>query len=115
VGIRTRRDALLRLTDDLNPSQAIFITVFGVLIVLVNLGPVRLFGESEFFFGAIKSIAIIGLIIAGLIVDVGGNPAGKYIGGSNWAVPMREYLVSGATGRFLGFWSVLTNAAFALG
>ncbi|ORY88987.1 amino acid permease/ SLC12A domain-containing protein [Leucosporidium creatinivorum] len=96
-------------------SPAIFITVFGLLIVLVNLGPVRLFGESEFFFGAIKSIAIIGLIIAGLVVDVGGNPAKDYIGGRNWAIPMREYLVSGGTGRFLGFWSTLTNAAFALG
>lgn len=63
----------------------------------------------EVFFGVIKALTIIGLILAGLIVDLGGSPSGRYIGGSNWGTPIREYLVEGNTGRFLAFWSVLTQ------
>lgn len=57
--------------------MAIFISIFGVLIVVFNFLPVRLYGELEFVFGVIKSLLVIGLILAGLIVDVGGSPSGE--------------------------------------
>jgi amino acid transporter len=99
---------------DLN--LAIFISVFLVLILLFNLLPVRLYGELEFTFGIIKSLLIVGLIFAGLLVDWGASPSGEYIGGKNWhPSPINEYLVSGSTGRFLAVWNVLINAAFAMG
>lgn len=111
---------------DLN--LAIFISVFLVLILAFNLLPVRLYGELEFFFGILKSLLIVGLIIAGLLVDWGASPSGEYIGGKNWHPdPIREYLVTGSTGmiapprdiisllnnivlgRFLAFWNVLSK------
>ncbi|KAF9024819.1 hypothetical protein BDZ89DRAFT_1162030 [Hymenopellis radicata] len=103
---------------DLNPT--IFISVFLVLIVFFNFLPVRFYGELEFVFGIMKSLLVIGLILAGLIVDVGGSPSGEacalYIGGKNWRpTPIKEYLVEGSTGRFLAVWSTLINAAFAMG
>ncbi|KAL8276435.1 hypothetical protein RQP46_011137 [Phenoliferia psychrophenolica] len=101
---------------DLN--LAIFISVFMVVIVCFNMGAVRLYGETEFFFGMLKILLILGLILAGLIVDWGGSPSGEFIGGRNWhgnGNPLKSYLVPGATGRFLAFWSTLTSAAFALG
>ncbi|KAF9021949.1 hypothetical protein BDZ89DRAFT_1137683 [Hymenopellis radicata] len=99
---------------DLNP--AIFISVFGFLMVVFNFLPVPFYGELQFFFGILKSLLIIALILAGIIVDVGGSPTGEYIGGRNWhPTPIKEYLVSGSTGRFLAIWSTLINAAFAMG
>ncbi|KAH8896890.1 hypothetical protein GQ53DRAFT_680622 [Thozetella sp. PMI_491] len=100
---------------DLN--HAIFITVFLLLILAFNLLPVRVYGESEFVFGTIKTLLIVGMILAGLLVDWGVNPAGDYIGGRNWSKgsPIHEYLVGGTTGRFLAFWSTLINASFAMG
>ncbi|KAG9244774.1 amino acid permease/ SLC12A domain-containing protein [Calycina marina] len=95
---------------------AIFISVFLVVLFVLNMLPVRVYGEMEFSFGIIKSLLIIGLIIAGLLVDWGVSPSGEYIGGKNWSSkPIKEYLVTGSTGRFLAVWNVLINAAFAMG
>jgi len=57
---------------DINP--AVFITVFMVITIISNFMPVRVYGEIEFSFGMLKSLLVIGLIIAGLVVDVGGGP-----------------------------------------
>lgn len=97
-------------------NLAIFISVFLVLILLFNMLPVRFYGEIEFSFGLLKSLLIMGLIFAGLLVDWGASPTGEYIGGKNWHPdPVKEYLVEGSTGRFLAIWNVLINAAFAMG
>lgn len=95
---------------------AIFISVFLVFLFVFNMLPVRFYGEMEFSFGMLKSLLIVGLIIAGLLVDWGVSPSGEYIGGRNWHPdPVKEYLVGGSTGRFLAIWNVLINAAFAMG
>ncbi|RDW82617.1 hypothetical protein BP6252_03729 [Coleophoma cylindrospora] len=95
---------------------AIFISVFLVLLFVFNMLPVRFYGEMEFSFGMLKSLLIIGLIFAGLLVDWGASPSGEYIGGRNWHPdPVKTYLVEGSTGRFLAIWNVLINAAFAMG
>lgn len=64
-----------------------------------------------------KILLIIGLIIAGLVVDLGGGPNGDRIGFRYWKTPgaFNEYLVGGNTGRFLAFWSSLISAAFSYG
>lgn len=64
-----------------------------------------------------KICLIIGLIIAGLVVDLGGGPKGDRLGFHYWRTPgaFNEYLVSGNTGRFLAFWSSLISAAFSYG
>lgn len=48
---------------------------------------------------------------------VGGNPMHWAFGFTFWNSPgsFAEYIVSGSTGRFLGFWSVFVQAAFAFG
>lgn len=78
---------------------AIFISVFLVIILFLNFLPVRVYGETEFSFGMLKSFLIVGLIIAGLLVDWGVSPSGEYIGGKNWQTdPIKAYLVEGSTG-----------------
>jgi amino acid permease len=65
-------------------SLAIFITVFLVLILAFNLMPVIVYGETEFFFGMLKTLLIIGLILAGFFINWGANPKNEYIGGRYW-------------------------------
>lgn len=71
--------------------------------------------QSEVFFAALKILLIIGLIIAGLVVDLGGSPSGDRIGFRYWKNPgpFNEYIVPGNTGKFLGFWSSLISAAYS--
>lgn len=73
--------------------------------------------QSEVIFATVKICLIVGLIIAGLVVDLGGGPNHDRIGFRYWKHPgaFNEYLVGGNTGRFLAFWSSLISAAFSYG
>lgn len=64
-----------------------------------------------------KIALIIGLIIAGIVIDLGGGPNHDRLGFRYWKDPgaFNEYLVGGNTGRFLAFWSILISAAFSYG
>ncbi|RYN27113.1 Arginine permease [Alternaria tenuissima] len=99
--------------NSINP--AIWYSVFIVIIVTINFCGVKVYGESEVFFAALKILLIIGLIIAGLVVDLGGSPSGDRIGFRYWKNPgpFNEYIVPGNTGKFLGFWSSLISAAYS--
>ena len=48
---------------------------------------------------------------------LGGNPQGDRYGFRNWKQNpvMNEHIAEGSLGRFLGFWSVFIQAAFAYG
>jgi yeast amino acid transporter len=102
-----------------NPQvhQVVFITIFFVAMILINLVPVRIYGEAEFLFGAIKIITIVGLILLMFIITVGGSPSGEKIGFKYWhdPGPMNTYLVDGSLGRFLAFFKVFIQATFSYG
>jgi yeast amino acid transporter len=100
-----------------NIPTAALITILFVPMILINLVPVNIYGEAEFVFGAIKLTTIIGLILLMLIIDLGGAPNGDRIGFRYWddPGPMREYLTTGALGRFLAFWKVFIQATFSYG
>lgn len=92
-------------------------TIFFLPMVVVNCFPVRIYGEAEFFFGAIKLTTIVGLIILMFLITVGASPSGEKIGFKYWVDPgpMNTYLESGALGRFLAFWKVFIQATFSYG
>lgn len=98
-------------------NPAVWITVFLVVIAALNFCGVRLYGESEVVFATLKIALIVGLIIGGLVVDLGGGPNHDRIGFRYWQNPgaFNEYLVGGNTGKFLAFWSSLISAAFSYG
>ncbi|KAI0490241.1 AAT family amino acid transporter [Xylaria cf. heliscus] len=98
------------------PTPAL-ITVFLFPMIAVNCFPVRIYGEAEFAFGAVKLTTIVGLILLMFIVTLGGTPSGDRIGFRYWVDPglMNEYLVGGALGRFLAFWKVFIQATFSYG
>lgn len=86
-------------------------------MLCLNIFAVAIYGEAEFIFASIKIITIIGLLILALIIDVGGVPGQHRLGFQYWRNPgaMNAYIAAGATGRFLGLWSTLVNAAFSYG
>ncbi|KLT38743.1 amino acid permease [Cutaneotrichosporon oleaginosum] len=103
--------------DDTKVNNAVWITVALVIIVVLNCFPASVYGETEFIFASIKIITIVGLIICGIAINCGANSAHDYIGFRYWKDPGPfgvKYLgLGGSTGRFLGFWAVLTQAAFS--
>ncbi|KAI1076647.1 proline-specific permease [Whalleya microplaca] len=97
--------------------NAALITIFFLPMIIINCFPVRVYGEAEFAFGAVKLTTIVGLILLMFIITLGGTPSGDMIGFRYWVEPgaMNEYLVGGSLGRFLAFWKVFIQATFSYG
>lgn len=55
-------------------NVGIWITVFLVLVTVINICGVKGYGEVEFALGLMKVFACIGFIILGVIIDCGGVP-----------------------------------------
>ncbi|GKZ24948.1 hypothetical protein AbraIFM66951_011805 [Aspergillus brasiliensis] len=99
--------------DTLNP--AIWVTILIVISAIVSLLFIRVYGEVEFIFAILKILLIIGIILMGLVIDLGGVPGTPRLGFHYWKHPgpFVEYIASGSWGRFLGFWAVTTNAVYS--
>ncbi|KAI8665010.1 AA-permease domain-containing protein [Fusarium sp. Ph1] len=98
---------------DLN--VAIWITVFGAIIITINVMHVSSFGETEFWLGTLKLLIMITLILSTFICAMGGGPNHHRSGFKYWQEPgaFAEYLVEGNKGRFLGWWACMVQACFA--
>lgn len=95
--------------DDIH--MAVWVTIFLVFLIAVNIFGVRGYGEVEFVLSVIKIIACLGFIIFGIIVNTGGVPGDDrgYIGFRYWSEP------GAFKNGFKGFCSVFVTAAFAFG
>ncbi|CAI5756269.1 unnamed protein product [Candida verbasci] len=92
-------------TETINAD--VWVTIFLVVIIVINFGGAKVYSVVETAFNSCKVIMLVGFILFGLIVDVGGSPAG-FIGG-------RYYHNPGAWTGFKGFASVFVTGAFSLG
>ncbi|KAJ6510097.1 amino acid permease, partial [Mycena vitilis] len=103
--------------------NAVWITIIMVIVIGINMCGAGAYGEAEFIFASIKVITITGLIILGIILDLGGGPNHDRIGFRYWKNPYTTHWpvgpfvqydgIAGAKGRFLGWWAVMTQAAFS--
>jgi len=97
-------------------NQAVWITIIIILLLFLNIFAVAIYGEAEFCFASIKLITIFGLLLAGVVIWLGGAPDSDLRGFRYWKEgAMKEYVGTGNTGRFTGLWSTLVNAAFSYG
>ncbi|RGP74788.1 aat family amino acid transporter [Fusarium sporotrichioides] len=80
---------------------------FGGSIVVINLFGVKTYGEAEFIFSLVKITAIVGFILLAIVINIGGEPEGQYIGGMYWRDP------GAFKNGFKGFCSVLVTSAFS--
>jgi len=97
-------------------NNGVWIAVCLIFVIAINMLGAAAYGEAEFWFASIKVLTIMGLIILGIIISAGGGPDHTSHGFEYWRNPgpfTQFEGVAGATGRFLGFWSVLTQAAFS--
>ncbi|KAK1752395.1 general amino-acid permease [Echria macrotheca] len=90
-----------------NLNRSIFVTIFLVTIIIINLFGVKGYGEAEFVFAIIKIIAVIGFVLLGIVINIGGFPDEGYIGGRYWSSPGAFH------NGFRGLCSVFVTAAFA--
>lgn len=107
-------------SDKINPG--VWVAIFLVIIVAINLLGVRFFGEIEFWLSALKVITVVGLIILLLCITLGGSPTHDRIGFRFWKDPgaflqyknaLQDLIIHGAKGRFVSFLSVMVTAVFA--
>ncbi|KII83798.1 hypothetical protein PLICRDRAFT_180140 [Plicaturopsis crispa FD-325 SS-3] len=97
-------------------NDAVWITICLVVVVGINMFGAGVYGEAEFIFASIKIVSITGLIILGIILDLGGGPNHDRIGFRYWINPgpfVQFAGIAGVKGRFLGFWAVMNQAAFS--
>jgi yeast amino acid transporter len=111
----------------MNTSPAVWVAMFLLAALIVNLLPVRVYGEIEYCFGCIKMVVMIALILFNIIisgknVDNGTttsrfftyqSPYGFFSNQTVVATRTETYAFTGNTGRLLGMWSALTTIFFS--
>ncbi|OCF39363.1 hypothetical protein I317_06848 [Kwoniella heveanensis CBS 569] len=106
---------LINLWND-SVNNGVWIVIFLLTAISINMLGTRVYGETEFWLSTTKVLLITGLIICGVIISAGGVKGQEPIGFRYWRDPgpFVQYAgISGSLGRFLGFWTTLTQAAFA--
>ncbi|TXT04301.1 hypothetical protein VHUM_04188 [Vanrija humicola] len=95
-------------------NGAVWVTILGALVFAINFLGVKWFGEVEFWLSLFKITVLTGLIILGLIIDLGGVPGQDRIGFRYWKkAAFKSYKAPGKTGQFLGFVNALVLALLA--
>lgn len=87
----------------INPDA--WVTIFYVVILVINFIGAKGYGEAEFAIGSIKLVTITGFIIMGICITCGANGDHQFIGGTLWY----------GRWNFKGLVSTLVTSAFALG
>jgi len=110
---------VIQYWDQNDSHLAIYVAVFLVGMIAINVAGVKYFGEFEFWFAFIKIATVLGLILFCLVIDLGGGPDRDRRGFRYWKQePFNaEYadITPASKARFLGFWAVLTQASFSYG
>jgi amino acid transporter len=101
-------------------NVGVWITVMTVIVILLNTLAVNFYGETEFWLGSLKLIAIMGLIIVGIVIFFGGGPDQDHVLGFHyWKHPgplvNHLNLQNVDTGRFLDIWTAIIKSGFAFG
>ena len=89
------------------PNSSLHLSKSSLSLVRCTPLPMRLL-VPHFFFS--------GLIILGIVLDLGGGPDHDRLGFRYWKEPgpfVQYHGIGGSKGRFLGWWAVMTQAAFS--
>ncbi|KAH6684577.1 proline-specific permease [Halenospora varia] len=111
---------------------AVWIALFLVIVISINMLPVKYFGEFEYVFGCLKITFITMLILLMVVLDTMKPRENSYydqvIGAKNWNSPYhffnKQYQVkdsdgnlqrtiTGSIGTFLGIWTTFVKIMFA--
>lgn len=95
-------------------NSDVFVVIFYLLIVVINVFGARGYAEAEFFFNCCKVLMMTGFFILGIIITSGGAGHDGYIGAKYWHDP-GAFRGDKAIDRFKGVVATFVNAAFAFG
>ncbi|KAJ5761750.1 uncharacterized protein N7511_005132 [Penicillium nucicola] len=95
------------------PTAAL-ITIFWLVIVLMNVGAVKWFAEIEVVAAAIKFGFIFVVIISGIVLSAGGGPLGGYPARPHGTIGFQFWNEMAFINGFKGFISVMPTCIFAL-
>ncbi|KAF3939908.1 hypothetical protein ABW19_dt0201628 [Dactylella cylindrospora] len=132
----TAASILIRYYSPLEDEKyvALWITIFLGMVLAVNCFNVRVYGELEYWFGLVKIMTMLGLIILMVIINAGGAPNHEPIRFKNWAFPNGPFRwhftyfngvqqwrdqffeypeITGSGANFLATWGSFTIAAFS--
>ncbi|KAH8660064.1 amino acid permease/ SLC12A domain-containing protein [Xylariales sp. PMI_506] len=90
-------------------SMAVWVTVFLVVLCIIQIFGVRGYGEVEFILSMIKIAACIGFMIIGIVINCGGVGDRGYLGTEFWHDP------GAFKNGFNGFCGVFVVATFSFG
>ncbi|KAK4043944.1 amino-acid permease [Parachaetomium inaequale] len=90
-------------------SMAVWVTVFLVVLCVIQVFGVRGYGEVEFILSMVKIAACLGFIILGIVINTGGVGDRGYLGATFWRDP------GAFNNGFNGFAGVFVIAAFSFG
>ncbi|CCH59939.1 hypothetical protein TBLA_0C01240 [Henningerozyma blattae CBS 6284] len=92
-----------------------WIVMFQLIIFGLNMCPVRVYGESEFWFAISKILCIVGLIILSFILFWGGGPNHDRLGFRYWITPgsFANTITNGSFGNFLDVYKGIILGAFS--
>lgn len=92
-------------------NNAVWITIMLLLVVGLNLLPVKFYGESEFWFAGLKVVTIVGLMILSFILFWGGGPSHQRLGFHYWMEPgaTKTSILGGDSGRFVAALATLIS------
>ena len=98
-----------------NVHVGVWTTIIIIVIIGLNLSPVAVYAETEFWFAAVKVIMIIGLLILSVVLMAGGGPDGRRLGFYYWTnpEPTKEYIVKDGGGRLTAFIYALVFSGFS--
>lgn len=120
-------DNLSWSTGDVSPAAWVFI--FLIIIFAVNILPVRVYGEVEYFFGSLKIIFICGIILFNVIVSAAQlvpHTSNFWTWNNPWGFATDEFVLkvdqdfkpvstlTGDAGRLVGLWTGVTTVMFSL-
>ncbi|GHJ86723.1 hypothetical protein NliqN6_3125 [Naganishia liquefaciens] len=96
-------------------NAAVWCSIIIVVILAINILGVAFFGEIEFWMSTCKVLVLVGLLLLGIILDLGGGPSKDRIGFRYWKDPgpFSHYIYNNDVGVFLGVWFAIPNALFA--
>ncbi|OJT12498.1 Lysine-specific permease [Trametes pubescens] len=97
-------------------NDAAWITMCLGVVFIINAFGAGAYGEAEFIFCTVKIVTIVGLLILGIVLDLGGGPNHDRIGFRYWKSPgpfVQFDGIASTKGRFLGWSAVMAQAAFS--
>jgi amino acid permease len=116
-GFNYPEETLQWSTRTINP--AVWVTIFLIGILCVNMLRVRIYGEIEYWIGCLKMLFIIGLIMFNVVINAKTGTAFKYYQ-SPWGFITHTFKTStdhtyyGAGAHLAGVWTAMTVTIFSM-